>query len=44
MRGEMVVGAFTTSAWSFPQGIPQVIGWSAPTAAFDPLATLYDRS
>lgn len=36
---EIVVGAFTGSPWSFPQSIPQVIGASAPTPAFEPLST-----
>jgi hypothetical protein len=37
---EMVVGAFTTTAWSFPQAIPQVIGLVPPTSEFEPISTL----
>lgn len=35
---EMLAGAFSTSAWAFPQSIPQTVGLTAPTAALDPLA------
>jgi hypothetical protein len=32
---EMLVGALTTTAWSFPQSIVQTIGVGAPTAQLD---------
>jgi hypothetical protein len=35
MGFEMVVGAMTTSAWSFPQSIVQTIGMGAPTSQLD---------
>jgi len=34
---EMLAGAFSTSAWAFPQSIPQTVGLTLPTAALDPL-------
>jgi hypothetical protein len=37
---EMLVGAATTTAWSFPQSIVQTIGLAAPTSALDPSALL----
>ncbi len=36
---EVAAGAFSTSAWAFPQSIAQTIGLGAATAAFDPLET-----
>jgi hypothetical protein len=36
----MIVGAATTTAWSFPQSIVQTIGLAAPTSALDPSALL----
>jgi hypothetical protein len=34
---EMLVGAFTTSAWAFPESIPQTLGIAAPTWELEPL-------
>lgn len=38
---EMVVGAFTTSAWAFPQSIPQTMGIAAPTWELVPWELLF---